>query len=92
VRQLIERFRSHNNFAMLALVGVQPNQSSRALDIARPFRTAGIPVAIGGFHVSGCVSMVNGRAVELDGPPRHFFRSNEQSSVTTLPEKVTDGS
>src|SRR5262249_20048257 len=67
VTELIERFRRHSNFGLLALVGVQSNQYPRALDIARPFRTAGIPVAIGGFHVSGCVSMLDGHAVGLDG-------------------------
>jgi hypothetical protein len=66
VPELIERFRSHSNFGLFALVGVQSNQYPRALDIARPFRTAGIPVAIGGFHVSGCVSMLDGGAVERD--------------------------
>ncbi|WP_331372031.1 B12-binding domain-containing radical SAM protein [Sinorhizobium chiapasense] len=56
----------HDNFGMVALVGVQSNQYPRALDIARPFREAGIPVAIGGFHVSGCLAMLDGKAVELD--------------------------
>ena len=51
---------------MVALVGVQSNQYPRALDIARPFRDAGVPVVIGGFHVSGCLSMLDGRAVDLD--------------------------
>ncbi len=66
VPELLERFRSHGNFGLLALVGVQSNQYPRALDIARPFRRAGVPVAIGGFHVSGCLSMLDGRAVGLD--------------------------
>src|SRR5215471_21032081 len=66
VPELLEQFRRHGNFGLLALIGVQSNQYPRALDIARPFRTAGIPVAIGGFHVSGCVSMLDGRAVDLD--------------------------
>ncbi len=66
VPELLRRFRSHGNFGLLALVGVQSNQYPRALDIARPFRAAGILVAIGGFHVSGCLSMLDGRAVELD--------------------------
>src|SRR5262249_31241550 len=66
VPQLIERFRRHGDFGMVALVGVQSNQFPRALDIARPFRAAGIPVALGGFHVSGCLSMLDGRAVGLD--------------------------
>jgi len=45
---------------MVMLVGVQSNQMPRALDIARPLRDAGIQVSIGGFHVSGVISMVNG--------------------------------
>lgn len=66
VPELIERFRRHGNFGLIALVGVQSNQYPRALDIARPFRLAGIPVAMGGFHVSGCLSMLDGKAVGLD--------------------------
>jgi pyruvate-formate lyase-activating enzyme len=42
----------------VALVGVQSNQFPRALDLGRQFRAAGLPVAIGGFHVSGCISML----------------------------------
>ncbi len=63
---LLARFERHDNFGLVALVGVQSNQYPRALDIARPFREAGIPVAIGGFHVSGCLSMLDGHAVDLD--------------------------
>ena len=43
---------------MVGLVGVQSNQFPRALDLARQFRAAGIPVVIGGFHVSGCLAML----------------------------------
>jgi radical SAM superfamily enzyme YgiQ (UPF0313 family) len=63
---LLARFRRHGDFGCVALVGVQSNQYPRALDIARPFRAAGIAVALGGFHVSGCLSMLDGRAVDLD--------------------------
>src|SRR6185369_4036670 len=66
VPTLLARFRSHSNFGLVALTGVQSNQYPRALDIARPFREAGIHVAMGGFHVSGCLSMLDGRAVDLD--------------------------
>ncbi|HMA14052.1 MAG TPA: radical SAM protein, partial [Kiloniellaceae bacterium] len=45
---------------LVCLVGVQSNQYPRALHIARRFRAAGLPVAIGGFHVSGCLSMLPG--------------------------------
>ena len=43
---------------LVLLVGVQSNQFPRAVDIARQFRDAGIQVAIGGFHVSGCLAML----------------------------------
>jgi hypothetical protein len=66
VPALLRRFRSNGNLGLVGLVGVQSNQYPRALDIAAPFRQAGIAVAMGGFHVSGCLSMLDGRAVELD--------------------------
>ncbi len=66
IQELVERFKRHGNFGLVALVGVQSNQYPRALDLARPLRAAGIPVAIGGFHVSGCLSMLDGKAVDLD--------------------------
>src|SRR5215468_9413073 len=43
IRKLVQRFRRHNNFGLVALVGVQSNQYPRALDLARPLRAAGIP-------------------------------------------------
>src|SRR6266550_492882 len=42
---------------MVMLVGVQSNQFPRALDMAKPLRERGVQVAIGGFHVSGTMSM-----------------------------------
>ena len=45
---------------LVLLVGVQSNQTPRALDIARPLRQAGIKVAIGGFHMSGVIAMIDG--------------------------------
>jgi uncharacterized radical SAM superfamily protein len=50
---------------MVALVGVQSNQFPHAMDLARPLRAAGVPVCIGGFHVSGCLSMLPGIPPEL---------------------------
>ena len=44
--------------ALIALAGVQSNQFPRAVDLARPFLAAGLPVCIGGFHVSGCIAML----------------------------------
>ena len=49
----------------VGLVGVQSNQFPRALDLARQFRDADVPVVIGGFHVSGCISMLPELTPEL---------------------------
>ncbi len=43
---------------MVMLVGVQSNQFPRALDLTRAFRKLGVTVGIGGFHVSGTLSML----------------------------------
>ncbi|MGZ3246452.1 MAG: B12-binding domain-containing radical SAM protein [Croceibacterium sp.] len=51
--------------ALIGLVGVQSNQYDRALDLAREFRAEGFPVIIGGFHVSGCLSMLKTRPPEI---------------------------
>ena len=64
--KILAQFKRHDNFGFVALIGVQSNQYPRALDIARPLREANIAVAIGGFHVSGCISMLDGKAIDLD--------------------------
>jgi radical SAM superfamily enzyme YgiQ (UPF0313 family) len=50
---------------IVMLVGVQSNQFPRALDIARPLRERDITVAIGGFHVSGTMAMLEQRDPEV---------------------------
>ncbi|MDQ6809387.1 MAG: radical SAM protein [Verrucomicrobiota bacterium] len=50
---------------MVMMVGVQSNQFPRALDLAKPFLDRNIQVAIGGFHVSGTMSMLGGVDVDL---------------------------
>ncbi|WP_306150482.1 MULTISPECIES: radical SAM protein [unclassified Roseibium] len=51
--------------ALIALVGVQSNQFPRATDLAREFMREGLPTAIGGFHVSGCISMLDEMSEEM---------------------------
>jgi radical SAM superfamily enzyme YgiQ (UPF0313 family) len=43
---------------IVGLVGVQTNQFPRACDLAREFRSAGLTVLIGGFHVSGYLALL----------------------------------
>ena len=56
--KLMAEIRRTGGKALICLVGVQTNQFPRAVDIARPFIKAGFPVALGGFHISGCLSML----------------------------------
>ena len=49
----------------VGLVGVQTNQYPRALDLARALRAENISVCIGGFHVSGVLSMLKAPTPEL---------------------------
>ena len=42
IDSLLARFERNGGFGLVALVGVQSNQYPRALDIARPFRQAGV--------------------------------------------------
>jgi len=64
VRGTIQRLKTAGS-GFIALVGVQSNQYPRALDLARRFRAANLPVVIGGFHVSGCLSMLPKPTPEL---------------------------
>ena len=54
-----------NGNGLVALVGVQSNQYPRAMDIARVLRRSGVNVCIGGFHVSGVLSMLPEPTPEL---------------------------
>jgi hypothetical protein len=56
--QIIGMIRREGGRALIGLVGVQSNQFPRAVDLARQFLAAGLPVCIGGFHVSGCIAML----------------------------------
>jgi hypothetical protein len=57
IRRIIRRIRAADG-GLVCLVGVQSNQFPRAMDLARQLRRAGIQVAVGGFHVSGCLAML----------------------------------
>ncbi len=59
VSRIIRRLKANPAGGLVCMVGVQSNQFPRAMDMARRFRAAGLQVAIGGFHVSGCLAMLD---------------------------------
>jgi len=56
--RIIKAIRKAGGRALIGFVGVQSNQFNRAVDLAKPFLTAGLQVCIGGFHISGCIAML----------------------------------
>ncbi|MEW6510186.1 MAG: radical SAM protein [Bacteroidota bacterium] len=58
VREILRRSRLPGVRSIVMVVGVQTNQFPRAQDIAAWFLPHGIPVLIGGFHVSGMLAMI----------------------------------
>ena len=57
-QRIIRQIQRNGGRGLVGFVGVQSNQFPHAVDLARPLREAGIQVCIGGFHVSGCLSML----------------------------------
>ncbi len=56
--RIIRQIRREGGRALIGFTGVQTNQFPRSVDLAQPFLKAGLPVIIGGFHVSGCMAML----------------------------------
>jgi radical SAM superfamily enzyme YgiQ (UPF0313 family) len=50
---------------MVMFVGVQSNQFPHTLDLAKPLLERGIQIAVGGFHVSGTMSMLGGNDADV---------------------------
>jgi len=57
VKKIARRIQAADG-GLVCLVGVQSNQFPRAMAIAEQLRAQGIAVAAGGFHISGCLSML----------------------------------
>ena len=101
----LQRVRRAGGDALVCLVGVQTNQFPRALDLARALRAADIQVAIGGFHVSGCLAMlpelppelreaqalgVTLFAGELEGRFTELLRAAQQRALAPLYDYMAD--
>src|SRR6476661_9290382 len=64
-RDIVKRIASNGGLGLIGFVGVQSNEFSRTLDLARRFRADGVQVMIGGFHVSGCLAMLKETQVDI---------------------------
>ncbi len=57
-KKIISQIKNGGGNGLVMMIGVQSNQFPRTVDLTREFLHAGIQVAIGGFHISGCISML----------------------------------
>ena len=79
---------------MVGLIGVQSNQYPRALDLGRQFRAQGISVVMGGFHVSGCISMLPALPPELQEAMDlgiHLFAGEAEGRMAEVLRDVATG-
>ena len=53
-------------------------------------RAAGIPVVIGGFHVSGCLAMLPEMPDELQEALEEYQQSNKATGTTSLGELLKE--
>jgi radical SAM superfamily enzyme YgiQ (UPF0313 family) len=60
------RPRRPGDMTLVGLVAVQTNQFPRASDLALAFRALGLPVLVGGFHVSGILELFHDPSPELE--------------------------
>ena len=92
-RAIAKRIRKAGG-GMVGLVGVQSNQFPRALDLGREFRALGVPVVIGGFHVSGCLAMLPKIPPEMQEALDlgiHLFAGEAEGRMADVLRDVADG-
>lgn len=82
ISKILKQFQVSNVRGVVCMVGVQTNQFPRAVDLSRSFLAKNIPVLIGGFHVSGCLSM-------LDKIPEDL-RAAMQDGITLVAGEVEE--
>ncbi|MBV8914634.1 MAG: B12-binding domain-containing radical SAM protein, partial [Acetobacteraceae bacterium] len=94
VQQIAARIKQPGHSGIVCLVGVQSNQYPRAMAIARRFRALEVPVAIGGFHVSGVLSMLKQLTPELQEAVDlgiHLFAGEAEEHFETFVQQVHAG-
>lgn len=58
IKRICRSQRNESTKTIICLTGVQTNQFPRAADLAHIFRRAGLTVMIGGFHVTGYLTLL----------------------------------
>ena len=93
VKVVAKRIRAGGG-GMVGLIGVQSNQYPRALDLGRQFRKLGLPVVMGGFHVSGCIAMLPTLPADLQEALDlgiHLFAGEAEGHMAEVLCDVADG-
>ena len=93
VKSVANRIRAAGG-GMVGLIGVQSNQYPRALDLGRQFRKLGLPVVMGGSHISGCIAMLPTLPADLQQSLDlgiHLFAGEADGRMADLLRDITQG-
>jgi len=93
VAGVVKRIRAAGD-GMVGLIGVQSNQFPRALDLGRQFRAHGLTVVMGGFHISGCISMLPKLPADLQAALDlgiHLFAGEAEGRMADVLRDVAAG-
>jgi hypothetical protein len=82
-RKIARDIRRQGGRALIGFIGVQSNQFPHAVDLARRFLDEGLQVAIGGFHVSGCLAMLPELPAEI--------KAAQEIGITIFAGEAEDG-
>ena len=65
IGRIVRQSKRRHTRVLIAFAGVQTNQFARTTDLALKFRSHGLQVMLGGFHVSGVLAMFDEPSREL---------------------------
>ena len=94
IERIADKLTAPGAGGLVCLTGVQSNQYPRALALAKRFRARGVNVAIGGFHVSGVLSMLKKLTPELQDAVDHgiiLFAGEAEEHFAGLIKDVATG-
>ncbi|MBI4049853.1 MAG: radical SAM protein [Candidatus Doudnabacteria bacterium] len=91
VSQLMKRHAREGTVVVAGLVGVQTNMFPRACDLAKEFTRAGAVVVMGGFHVSGSITMLHDKQHPVGSCPHEAQPSDCELMPPECAEIMREG-
>jgi len=74
-KRVMKKWRNPDTIVVVGLVGIQTNMFPRARQLALEFKAAGAAVVMGGFHISGSITMLHDGGGDPKVPCPHIMPS-----------------